>query len=190
MERLVIVAEEQHVQWGNFLLLRVTQIAGQVNAQNIASLIGERVLLYAEKKDENLESEIVLWARADEHFSAAWTSVSPRSEIVEIAQCQSDLGLVAEIFATESARSMGEPLLQASSFTNLGERRGKPVTAMRGLPILAFGRCIGVLTWVGYGEQPVVPFDESNKISELAMIFGRVSELKILKTCLGMEVDL
>src|ERR1700730_18254863 len=110
MERLVIVAEEKDIQLGRSLLLRVTEIARQVTAQNIASLVGERMLRHAEKKDESLKSEIVLWGRADRHFLAAWTSVSPRSEIVEIALCQSDLGLVAEVFSTESARFLEEPL--------------------------------------------------------------------------------
>jgi hypothetical protein len=190
MERLVIVAEEKDIQWGRSLLLRVTEIARQVTAQNIASLMGERLLHHAEKKDKSLETEIVLWGRAEQNFLAAWTSVSPQSEIVDIALCQLDSGLVAEVFSTETARSLEEPLLQASSFTNLGDRRGKSVIAMRGLPITVFGQCIGVLTWVAYETQLSSSPGESNEVSELALIFGQFSELKILKMCLGMDPDL
>jgi hypothetical protein len=190
MERLVIVAEEKDSQFGKSLLLRMTEIARQITAQNIASLVGERMLHYAEKKDENLDSEIVLWGRADKHFLAAWTSLSPRSEIVEIALCQSDSGLVTEVFSTESARTLEEPLLQAPSFTNLGDRRGKPVFSMRGLPFSVFGQCLGVLTWVGYEPRSPALDDNDNEVSELAMIFGRLAELKMMNMCLGIDSGL
>ena len=190
MERLVIVADEKDIQCGRSLLFRVTEIARQITAQNIASLIGERVLHHAEKKDQNSEAELVLWGRAEQHFLAAWTSVSPQSEIVDIALCQFDSGLVAEVFSTESARFLEEPLLQAPTFTNLGDRRGKPAMSMRGLPISVFGQCIGVLTWVEYGTQLSPPSDENDEASKWAMIFGRFSELKILKMCMGMDAEL
>jgi hypothetical protein len=190
MARLVIVADDRDIQYGRSFRLRATEIARQITAQNIASLIGERVLLHAEKKSENSEAELVLWGRAEQHFLAAWSSVSPQSEIVDIARCPLESGLVAEVFSTQSARFQEEPLLQAGIFTNLGDRRGKRVVSMRGLPILVFGECIGVLTWVKYGTEASSPSDENDEVAKWAMIFGRSSELKILKMCMGLESEL
>jgi hypothetical protein len=190
MERLVIVADERETQWGRTLLARGTEIARQITAQNVASVIGESGLRLAEKKDGNAGSEIVLWGKSEGQFLAAWTSLAPREEIVNFALCHANAGLVAEIFSTESARSLAEPLLQASVFTNLGERRGRPVTAMRGVPISAFGQCIGVLTWVAYGPDAALPSGEDHTVSRWATVFARFSELKILKMSLGMASDL
>jgi hypothetical protein len=190
MERLVIVAEERETQWGRALLARGTEIARQITAQNIASVIGESGLHLAEKKDRNAESEIVLWGRSEGQFLAAWTSLDPQEEIVNFALCQAKAGLVAEVFSTESARSLAEPLLQAPVFTNLGERRGRPVARMRGVPISAFGQCIGVLTWVGYGPDAALPSGEDHEVSKWALVFARFAELKILKLSLGMNSEL
>lgn len=190
MERLVIVADDRETQWGRSLLTRGTEIARQITAQNIASVIGESGLRLAEKKDRNAGSEIVLWGKSQGQFLAAWTSLAPQEEIVNFALCHAGSGLVAEVFSTESARSQAEPLLQAQVFTNLGDRRGRPVAAMRGVPISAFGQCIGVLTWVGYGQDAALPSGEDNEVSKWAMIFARFSELKILKLSLGMNSEL
>jgi hypothetical protein len=188
MERLVIVPEETEIQWGRTLLARAAEIAQQVTAQNLGSVIGEIALHLAEKKGENSDPEIVLWGRAENQFQAAWTSLSPQAEIVNFALCKLDLGLVAEVFSTESARTLTEPLLQAPVFTNLGERRGKPVASMKGVPISVFGHCIGVLTRVVYeGELP--PAGAENEVSKWGMIFAGFSELKILKMSLGMDAE-
>jgi hypothetical protein len=189
MERLVIVAEDKDLQWGRSLLLRAGEIARQIDAQNIASLIGERALHQAETNAEHPMPELVLWGRAGRQFLAAWTSVSPDSEVVAVAQCQSEGGLVAEVFAAGSSRFQQEPLLQAPSFTNLGDRRGTPVRSMRGLPISVFGQCIGVLTWVEYDTPSGPASEEDRDVSRWAMAFGRFSELKILKMCLGMDAE-
>jgi hypothetical protein len=189
MERLVIVANDQDVQWGRSLRLRITQIAQQITAQMLVSLIGERVLHYAETDDKDFVSELVLWGRAEQQYLAAWTSAAPRSDIVESVQCRLDQGLVAEIFSTASTRAQDEPILQASSFTDLGERRGRQVKSMRGLPISVFGQCIAVLTWVGYEAPASSTLDENSEVSRWALTFTRLSELKIMKLCLGMDTD-
>jgi hypothetical protein len=156
----------------------------------LASLIGERSLHHAETEDKDFDFELVLWGRSDQQYLAAWTSAEPRADVVELVQCRSDLGLVAEIFTTPSARALEEPILQASSFTDLGDRRGRRIKAMRGVPITVFGQCIAVLTWVGYETQlPSAP-DENNDVSKWALMFTRLAELKIIKLCLGMEADL
>jgi hypothetical protein len=186
MERLIIVPDEKEGPTSRLLAAKAAQIAGQITAQNLASVIGEIGLHLGVKQKAHSDAEIVLWGRADENFLAVWTSHLPVSEVVEVATCQGSSGLVAEVFATETSRSQAEPILQATVWTNLGDRRGRQITAMRGVPLSVFGHGVGVLTWVGYGEAEATAEDE---ISKLAVVFSRFSELKILKMLLAMEVD-
>jgi len=190
MERLVIVADDKRMEWGSFLQYRTTEIAGQITARNIASLIGEGTLRWAERPTEKWSTEFVLWARDGERLTAAWTSVSPAPEIVGVSHCNVALGLVAEVLLTESARSQEEPRLQAPGFTDLGRLRAMPVKSMLGCPVMVFGRCIGVLTWVEYVAPAGSSLDQNHDAAHWALTFGRFSELRILKMCLGMNADL
>lgn len=187
MERIVIVPSERNSQFGRELSAQASSIVEQITAQNIASVIGEAMFRLAANAERRPPFEIVLWARSDLRLLAAWTSVSPHSDVVGIASWQTDSGLVAEIFATETSRSMSEPILQAAVYTNLGDCRGRQIASMHGVPILAFGHCMGVLTSVGYevAVQDPPPGIE-NDVSKLSSLFGLFSELKIIKLCLGI----
>lgn len=187
MERLVIVPSEKNSQLGRELSVQTLAIAKQITSQNIASAIGNAMFQLAECNEKRPPFEIVLWARSDFRLLAAWTSVAPQSDVVGKASWQTDSGLVAEIFATETSRSMTEPILQAPMFTNLGECRGRRIVTMRGVPILVFGHCIGVLTSVGYeAGVPEPPTGIENDVSKLSTLFSTFSEWRIIKICLDI----
>ncbi len=190
MARLVISPEDSDIRFGRELGERFGKIATEINATNITSLLGDAVINLAEKAADASLTEVILWATLDDKFRAAWTSTPPQADIVQVAVCESHVGLVAEVFSSRSSRSMEEPLLQASNFTNLSERRGKCVVSMQGLPVLFFDRCIGVLTEVRYETSPPATADGAKQIGQLATIFGRSAELNVLKMCLGLDARL
>jgi hypothetical protein len=184
MERLIVVPDEKDAPLLLDLQARIARIAAQVTAENLCSVIGEVGLRLAVNKAP--DSETILWGRAEGKFPAAWTSLAPESAVVGTGMCQASSGLVAEVFSTETARAHAEPLLQAAEWTNLGDLRSRDIVSMRGVPVSVFGRCVGVLTRVFYEDAASAGEDD---IARQAAIFGRFSELRILKMCIGMGVN-
>ena len=93
MKRLVIVAGDKESQAGRALLVRASEIAGQVTAQNIASVLGEEALSLGKPRGAtDASSEIILWGRAEGRLTAARTSLSPQEEVVPHATCDETKG--------------------------------------------------------------------------------------------------
>ena len=187
MERLVILPIDDHDELARELSNRVSAIARQITAQNIVSAIGESALRLANSSHSQAVREIVLWARSEARFLAAWTSVAPESEVVGNVSWDGENGLIAEIFRTETGRSKQEPILQAPAFTNLGECRGRQISSITGTPLIIFGYCVGTVSSVYYqaaGAEVSAALEDD--VAKLAAIFSVHLELRIIKSCLGI----
>ncbi len=184
MKRLVIVPEPGNVELGKVLQLQMRKIALGLTAEQLGGLIDDCVLHLA-RAIQGGGREYILWGRKDDQFEVAWASGDRPDEIVGTAVCNPDLGLVAEVFASRSGSRAREPHLQASQFTNLGERRGKEIAMMVGLPIFLAESCVGVVTSVLYEINPEAEGASDTGDSDLAAIIELSAELRLLKMCLG-----
>jgi hypothetical protein len=185
MKRLVIVPEAGTIDAGKLLQLQLRKIAQGITAEQLGGLIDESILRLARALQRDGDHEYILWGRKDDQFEVAWASGDRPDEIVGTAVCKFESGLVAEVYSSRSGRRAQEPSLQASLFTNLGERRGKAISIMVGLPVFVAEVCVGVLTWVIYNPEAGAEGVSKAKESDLAAIMELSVELKIMKMCLG-----
>jgi hypothetical protein len=191
MERLVIAPDEKLEPLVLSLKARLPAIADEVRAENLASLMGERsrhVLLGI--ADAGQQQELLLWARSHRAYAVVWSSLPPESEVVDTVTGDQASGFISRVFA--SARSDVETSedLQAATWTNLEEKRGRALDSMAASPVILFGKCTAALSLAQYQAQGgVKTLDQSDlvPVAEAASLLARLLEDRLLRAALGIE---
>jgi hypothetical protein len=191
MERLVIVPDEKFEALVLSLKSRLPPIVDEVRAENLASLMGERsrrVLLGI--ADAGQGQELLLWARSDRAYVVAWTSLPPESEVVGTATADPVAGLINRLFASGRSDVESREDLQATTWTNLQEKRGRALHSMAASPVILFGKCAAAVSLAQYQtEQIVKTLDQSDvvRVAEVASLLARLLEDRLLRAALGIE---
>ena len=192
MARLVIVPDETFQSLVPAMKVRLTSIAGEVTAENLIHLTGEdtiRLIFASSYSRENLE--LLVWARSTRTYLVAWTS---RTTAGEAGAITADLksGLVHDIFTCGQPNLQSSDKLQASTWTNCEENRGRKIQSVAGAPILLFGRCASVVTLVEYSKdqssQSLCHRDLA-ELSSLTSLMGRLLEAQLVRALLGLELQ-
>jgi hypothetical protein len=188
---LVIVPSEMMEALLLPLRAQLAALAGGLTAGNIATAMGALAPGLLERlRDGTPEREVIVWARSEPSYLAAWTSREPEAEVVQSASAAGGEGLVSEVFESRRTTVRAEPELRAGDWTNLAERRGLTVTRMAASPVVVFDRCAAVVTIIHYRTDAGGAEPNAGETSELAMTAGIVSRLledRLLRAVLGLE---
>jgi hypothetical protein len=191
MNRLVIVPDERLEPLVHILKGRVAAVASEVKSEHFGSLMTEqcrRTLLGFVRNRK--EQELLLWGCSDGVFRVAWTSLSPQSEVLNIVTAARDGGLPARVCASASAFTQTADELQAATWTNLEERRGRALQNLAASPVILFHKCAAVLSLASYRSEEgpqLSPETDLSDLLEISWLLARLLEDRLLRSCLGME---
>jgi hypothetical protein len=189
--RLVIVPSETMEPIALPLRAQLASLAGTLDAGNIVEAMGRQAIALIERLHDAVSNgEVIVWARSEPSFLAAWTSREPETEVVHSASSDAMQGLVSEVFESRRTKVRAEPELRAGDWTNLEQRRGFAIAQMAASPLVVFERCVAVITTIHYRSvQPAVHLS-GGEASELAVTAGVVSRLiedRLIRALLGLE---
>ena len=148
MNRLLIIPDEKFEPLVLSLNPVTPAIADEVQAENLASLMGERsrrVLLGI--ADAEKQQELLLWARSDRGYAVVWTSLPPESEVIGTAMADQDTGFINRVFSSGRSDVETGEHLQAALWTNLQQKRGRVLYSMAASPVSLFGNPGLWLAW-------------------------------------------
>ncbi len=186
MERLIIIPEDSVESAEKRLKLR--KITNKINGKNIQKLISEDILLLIKELNQTNLTEIIVWGKSDLGFEAAWIASNENNDLEYKATCDSDKGLVSDVFSSDNTRILSEPELCLEEWSNLGNLiMNHQINSMIGKPILVFNVTVGVLTLVEYKNNPSINNSLQNLFSALNNLIGSSIELYVVKNMLGLQ---
>ncbi|MBC8126886.1 MAG: hypothetical protein H8M99_07050 [Gloeobacteraceae cyanobacterium ES-bin-144] len=184
MNRLVIIPNEAHEALGFSLKARLASIAREINAHNLAQVMGSHALRSFNSLEEDQENELLLWAIEGKDYVVALASRQPKDEIEGRARADAEEGMIARVICSGRSEITSANDLEAADWTNLETLRGKRIEEMASSPVFLFENCMLVLSRVRYGGK------ESRNLStpaELASLLGRLIEDRLIRATLGIE---
>lgn len=191
MERLVIVPDEKLEPLAISLRARLPAIADEARAENLASLMGERSRRFLLGiVDTGEQQELLLWGRSERGYVVVWTSLRPESEVVGTVTADQASGFISRIFASGRSDVESGEDLQAATWTNLEEKRGRLLHSMAASPVILFGKCAAAVALAQYQvEGDVKTLDQSDavRVAEAASLLARLLEDRLLRAALGIE---
>lgn len=184
MNRLVIIPDEAYEALGFSLKARLVGIAREVNAHNLAHVMGSHALRSFNSAAEVQESDLLLWAPDGKDFVVALATRLPKEEIEGRARADAQEGMIARVMGSGRSETGTSDDLEAADWTNLESLRGMKIEAMAASPVFLYENCTLVLSRVRYGGKYT---DKLNAPSELASLLGRLIEDRLIRASLGIE---
>jgi hypothetical protein len=79
--------------------------------------------------------------------------------------------------------------LQAGTWCNVEDRRGRAIHRIDASPVFLFGRCVAVATRVIYvgGAAPLPNDHHTVEVAAAASTVSRLMEDRLIRSCLGIE---
>ena len=176
MSRLVIVPEERHEALGAELLPRLSTIAREADAHNLAGLIGAQGIALLENAAARTEGTLLLWAALGDGYAVAWQG-GGQKDLVERAHADADEGLIARVFGGGRSESAAAAELELSEWSNLPALVSDAIASMAASPVHVFGSCVAALCVLGETSPP----------SETAPLLARLIEDRLIRMSIGLE---
>jgi hypothetical protein len=184
MNRLVIIPDNACEALGNSLKARLAGIAREINAHNLAQVMGGHALRGFHSAAEDVDSELLLWAAEGKDFVVALTTRLPKEAIEGCARADAQDGMIARVMGSGRSESAIAEDLEAADWTNLEALRGSKIEAMAASPVFLFENCVLVLSRIRYQKAPLAPLRAP---AELASLLGRLIEDRLIRATLGIE---
>lgn len=184
MNRLVIIPDESHEAFGISLKPRLAAIAREINAHNLAQVMGTQALHCFHAATDDAESELLLWAAEGKGYGVALTNRAPKETVEGCARADGMEGMIARVMGHGRSESAVAEDLDATDWTNLEMLRGAKITAMAASPVFLFENGTLVLSRVRYGTSDAAPLKAP---AETAALLGRLIEDRLIRASLGME---
>lgn len=181
MNRLVIIPDEAHEALGSALKPRLAGIAREINAHNLANVMGSHALRSFHSSAEDPQTELLLWAADGKDFVVALSTRFPKEEIEARARADAHEGMIARVMTSGRSETAAADDLEASDWTNLESLRGLRIGSMASSPVFLFENRTLVLSRVCYGREP------AETPAEQASLIGRLIEDRLIRATLGLE---
>jgi hypothetical protein len=184
MNRLVIIPDDAHEALGLSLKTRLVSIAREINAHNLAQVMGSHALRSFASAADDVNSELVLWAAGGKDFVVALTTRLPKEQIENCARADAHEGMIARVIGSGRSESATAADLEAADWTNLETLRGIKIESMASSPLFLFENCTLVLSRISYEKTLSSPLRAP---AELAALLGRLIEDRLIRATLGIE---
>jgi hypothetical protein len=181
MSRLVIVPQESHEAMGAELLPRLAAIAREVNADNIAGIIGAQGVSLLESSAARTDGTLLLWAGNGDGYAVAWQGGD--KDLVERARADSGEGLIARVFGGGRSETAAAEELELSEWSNLPALFPGSIAALAASPVHVFGNCIAALSIISSSSS----VDRLPPPSETAPLLARLIEDRLIRMSIGLE---
>lgn len=184
MNRLVIIPDDAHEALGFSLKPRLVGIAREINAHNLAQVMGTQALRSFHAAADDPNSELLLWAAEGKNFVVALTTRAPKEQVEGCARADAEEGMIARVMGSGRSESAVAEDLEAADWTNLEMLRGGKIEAMASSPVFLFENATLVLSRISYEKIPTTPLRAP---AELASLLGRLIEDRLIRATLGIE---
>lgn len=180
MNRLVIIPDETHEVIGAELRPRLSAIAKEIRAGNIAQTIGPQALgmLASFAGGDSL-----LWARQGAGYQVAWENVAREVPLTNRAEADAAEGLIARVFESGRSETATSNELELSEWSNLQQFLTNPIAEISASPVTVFGTRVAVFTRMRCepGDAPLPP------PSELASLVSLLIGDRLVRMSLGLD---
>lgn len=186
MNRLVIIPDKAHETLGATLKPRLSAIVHEINASNLAQVMGDHSMRYFISEGAREISELLLWVGDGNGYAVGLSSRAPKGEVEGRGRAAASEGMIACVMASGRSESEKAFDLQASDWTNLESLRGLGIREMASTPVFLFESCTFVLSRVLYIGADM---DDSALLppAEMASTLGRLIEDRLIRATLGIE---
>ncbi|MEP2776204.1 MAG: hypothetical protein ABJQ29_02995 [Luteolibacter sp.] len=184
MNRLVIVPEEKHEALAEELKPRLSGIAKEIDANNLAQVMSAQTVALLEDFSRNSGGRVMIWAREGKSYAIGWISDDTEPSLRGRVRADAGEGMIAMVF--ESGRSTSDTAanLELGEWSNLGELLDTPVGEMASSPVHVFGETAAVVSWV-CGKEGDLPLRAPAEVSALV---ARLIEDRLIRMSLGFEM--
>lgn len=184
MNRLVIIPDETHEALGIALKARLSGIAREINAHNLAQVMGTQALRSFHSVADDADDEWLLWANDGKGFVVALTTHVPKETIEGYARADAQEGMIARVMGHGRSESAMADQLEMADWTNLEMLCGRKIEAMASSPVYLFENTALVVSRISDEKTSTAPLKAP---AELAALLGRLIEDRLIRATLGIE---